>query len=903
MGLFSSKKFKTAREWDKKGDAFLKQRRYEDAVDCYDQALNIEGYETALLEVEPQNARAWNNRGLALYGLKRYEDAIDCFNLALMIEPELVHSWYNKGLALAGMKRYEEAIYCYDRAIQIEPEGASIWVGKGLALTGLQRYEDAIDCYGRALQIEPKNAMAWNNKGIALYGLKRYEDAIDCYDRALQIDPTLNSARENKKIAQEASWRGLEDEEYEWPEEDEEEGVDYEEDADEDDEYWLFKGWDLTEAGEDEKAIECFERALEISPENDEAWEGKGRALLKLGEDEEALECFEKALEIDDKNDLAWEGKGQVLLLSDEYEKALECFEKAIEINPSLNNAWQGKGKTLMHLNEYEEAIECFDEVLESNSRDVSEGDKIEILVDKVVSLYNLGRHEEAIDILEYLIAIFNKKDWALFYKGMCLLELERYGEAVECFDEITESNKEGDVTGSTLAYCYEYKYDDATHIVCTSCGPYSMKDVWRLKGDTLYSLGKFERAIESYENVLEINPEDRESMKKKKRAEQSLKEMEDKEKKLKKAEKLKEEGNFIKAAEIYRELGELEEEENMERFEKILKKAKGYETALNYKKAAELYEEIELWNDARRCRERIRPTGQKQKIKRHIEIPKEEEMDLIDVGDFFSYTIGKKIGKGGFSKVYTVSDADGNEFAMKIPLDADLKGGETTELSEKILDGFIREARIWNTLTENNIPGIVPLYGFGIHPFPWFVMEYMPNGSLRKKIGEKGMDEKEAVEIAIEVLNTLYYIHHYGIVHRDIKPENVLFDEGNEPKLTDFGLGKALGKASKSSQGFSGTIEYSAPEQLSKRKYGGVDWRTDIYQVGAMLYEMLSGRSPFEGDDLGETTTSILIEEPEPIGGIDEELNDIIQKALAKKKEDRWESAAELKKALLQWK
>ena len=331
------------------------------------------------------------------------------------------------------------------------------------------------------------------------------------------------------------------------------------------------------------------------------------------------------------------------------------------------------------------------------------------------------------------------------------------------------------------------------------------------------------------------------------------------------------------------------------ENFYETLKKARSYEKSLNYERAAELYEELEMWDDARRCREH----SKKKEIKRHINIPEEEEkIDLTGIGDFFSYRIGKKIGQGGFSKVYVVKDEDGNEFAMKIPLDVNLNENETLDLPDKVLQSFIKEARIWNTLTENKIPGIVELYGFGVHPFPWFVMEYMPDGSLRKRIGKDGMDEKDAVEIAVKVLNTLYYIHHYGIVHRDIKPENVLL-KGDEVKLTDFGLGKALGKASKSSQGFSGTIEYSAPEQLSKRKYGNVDWRTDIYQVGAMLYEMLSGRPPFEGDDLGEVTTAILMEEPEAIDGIDEGLNGIVMKALSKKKEDRWQGAMEFKKKL----
>ncbi len=416
----------------------------------------------------------------------------------------------------------------------------------------------------------------------------------------------------------------------------------------------------------------------------------------------------------------------------------------------------------------------------------------------------------------------------------------------------------------------------------------------WYNKGFILDDLGRYEEAIECYDRALEIDPKYESAARRRKMA---IEHLERKRESIRTALRSIKKGEFSRAAHLYREIGEEEKAKEMESLDKKLRKAKGYEKSLNYERAAELYEELEMWDDARRCREH----SKKKEIKRHINIPEEEEekIDLTGRGDFFSYRIGEKIGQGGFSKVYFVEDEDGNEFAMKIPLDADLEEGETLDLSEKVLEGFIKEARIWNTLTENKIPGIVELYGFGVHPFPWFVMEYMPNGSLRKRIGNNSMEEKEAVEIAIKVLNTLYYIHHYGIVHRDIKPENILFDDDNEPKLTDFGLGKALGKASKSSQGFSGTIEYSAPEQLSKRKYGNVDWRTDIYQVGAMLYEMLSGQSPFEGDDLGEMTTAILIEEPEPIDGVDERLNEIVMKALSKKKEDRWQSAIEFKKKL----
>ena len=119
---------------------------------------------------------------------------------------------------------------------------------------------------------------------------------------------------------------------------------------------------------------------------------------------------------------------------------------------------------------------------------------------------------------------------------------------------------------------------------------------------------------------------------------------------------------------------------------------------------------------------------------------------------------------------------------------------------------------------------------------------------------------------------------------------------------LTDFGLGKALNKASKSSQGYSGTLEYSAPEQFNK-KLGGSDRRTDIWQVGVLAYEMFTGKVPFEGDDMTEIMFAVLNDTPqypsEINSDIPSEIEDAIMRAIEKRKEERWQSAAEFRKAL----
>ncbi len=263
--------------------------------------------------------------------------------------------------------------------------------------------------------------------------------------------------------------------------------------------------------------------------------------------------------------------------------------------------------------------------------------------------------------------------------------------------------------------------------------------------------------------------------------------------------------------------------------------------------------------------------------------------------GDLSAYRILNKIGSGGFSEVHLV-DRNGRNYAMKVPRDVDFTGNDTLLLREKDVENYGREAEIWASLTEKAPDSVVNLIDAGVRPFPWFVME-LGESSLRDAM--HGLKQEEKLHLSSALLGTLEEIHGQKVVHKDIKPENILLVNGIW-KFTDFGLSKILSKSSKSSTGFSGTMMYMAPEQITRKK-GGSDHRTDVWQMGVMVYEMLTGHLPFDGDDPLEITTSILHDEPTPGTkyGMNKKVWNVVKKALEKRKEDRWQSAVEFKKAI----
>ena len=253
----------------------------------------------------------------------------------------------------------------------------------------------------------------------------------------------------------------------------------------------------------------------------------------------------------------------------------------------------------------------------------------------------------------------------------------------------------------------------------------------------------------------------------------------------------------------------------------------------------------------------------------------------------FGKYVLEKLIGSGGYSDVWLARKIDdGKRYAIKIPrfdTSVTISASKLKEVAEELF----KEAEIWARLKHKNI---VKLYDYGYSPLPHIVIEYCPK-TLRSMIGKLSVED--AINIARKVAEALEYAHYHGVIHRDIKPENVLICNG-EPKLSDWGIAKVLLETATRS-GYSGTLAYSAPEQLNPDEFGEVDWRTDIWQFGCLLYELIEGKLPFNAEYLGQLTIQILSRKPEPMRKAPKWVEQIINKCLEKNKNNRWRSISML--------
>ena len=247
------------------------------------------------------------------------------------------------------------------------------------------------------------------------------------------------------------------------------------------------------------------------------------------------------------------------------------------------------------------------------------------------------------------------------------------------------------------------------------------------------------------------------------------------------------------------------------------------------------------------------------------------------------AYTEPEFIGRGGFARVFKAKrKSEGREVAIKLPLSPDPATGKS----------FIRELQNWTKLKHGNI---VAIYDYNILPIPYFEME-LCDCSLADI--SKPMEVKEAAYIIFNVADGLRYAHSQGIIHRDLKPQNIMLSQG-VPKISDWGLSKVLAESSSSVAAF--TPYYAAPEQIS-RKFGKPDARTDIWQLGVIFYELVTGELPFRGEDFVEVTSAIVREEPALPSELNPEAKDvehIIMTCLQKGMDERYQSAVELQREL----
>ncbi len=278
------------------------------------------------------------------------------------------------------------------------------------------------------------------------------------------------------------------------------------------------------------------------------------------------------------------------------------------------------------------------------------------------------------------------------------------------------------------------------------------------------------------------------------------------------------------------------------------------------------------------------------------------DDQNLREGVRFGHYEIGKQIGAGGMGEVYLAQDTKlDRKVAVKIL-------NEKFAAHESNLQRFVREAKAASAL---NHPNILVIYEIGESDgVQYIVSEFIEGVTLREIFNQSPIKLPEVLDISIQIANALSAAHSAHIVHRDIKPENIIVRPDGYVKILDFGLAKLVeqqnsfinlegetAKQSETAQGvIMGTVNYMSPEQAKGER---IDERTDIFSLGAVIYEMLAGKTPFAGNTMSESFANLINQEPKSLtyykADIPDELQIIVAKTLKKNLAERYQTMKDL--------
>ena len=286
-------------------------------------------------------------------------------------------------------------------------------------------------------------------------------------------------------------------------------------------------------------------------------------------------------------------------------------------------------------------------------------------------------------------------------------------------------------------------------------------------------------------------------------------------------------------------------------------------------------------------------PSLQDIDVTETMETPKED----LTTGSTFAgrYQIIEELGRGGMGKVYKALDAEVDEkIALKL-----IKPEIAAD--KKTIDRFRNELKFARKIRHKNV---CQMYDLGSAEGAYFItMEYVAGEDLKKLIRKMGfLSPGQAVAIAKQVCDGLVEAHRLGVVHRDLKPQNIMVDEKGDARIMDFGVARSIeGKSITGAGMMIGTPDYMSPEQVDGKD---IDQRSDVYSLGVILYEMVTGQTPFEGETpftIGVKHKSEVPKNPKELNSqIPDDLCRVILRCLEKEREKRYQSAGEVRSELI---
>ena len=361
-----------------RGDTFFDLGKFEDAIQNYDKAIELDSN---------VNSVYYYNRGNAYFSLGKFEEAIQDYNKAIDLNPNDDLSYSNRGNAYFSLGKFEDAIQDYNKAIDLNPNDDLSYNNKGDAYFSLGKFEDAIQDYNKAIDLNPNNASYYNNRGTTFTNLEKYEDAIQDYNKTIDLNPNDNYAYFNRGAA-------------------------------------------FTYLNDYEKAINDFNKAIDLNPNDDSAYFNRGTAFTNLSNYEKAINDFNKAIDLNSNNASYYNYRGTLYINQGNYDEAVKDFSKAIELNPIFVFGYSNLGSLYNNLNDYEKAIENLNKAIDL---DPNFSDAYNI---RGITYVNQEKFDEAVKDFSKAIEL-NPNDKEYYYNlGILYIDLNNYEKAIETLNK-----------------------------------------------------------------------------------------------------------------------------------------------------------------------------------------------------------------------------------------------------------------------------------------------------------------------------------------------------------------------------------------------------------------------------------------------------------------------------------